>query len=145
MSVEPIRQFFTAQAYAVVGASPDVTKYGNKILKWYIDHNLTVTGINPKEPTIYGVQSLSSISNLLNSAGPEARFSISIVTPPRVSEATIKEINGLKSQINGVWLQPGSYDAATLAAAAEGLNVIAYGRCVLVEGDEGIAAAAARL
>ncbi|KAK9354544.1 CoA binding domain-containing protein [Lipomyces doorenjongii] len=141
MSIEPLRQFFSARAYAVVGASPDPTKYGNKVLKWYIDHKLPATGINPREVVIYGVQSLPSVSALLNESGAE-HISVSVITPPRVSKMLLKEINELGDKVKGVWFQPGSFDDATLDAARDGLNVIAGGRCVLVEGENGLRAVA---
>ncbi|KAK9324832.1 CoA-binding protein [Lipomyces orientalis] len=140
MSIDPLRQFFSARVYAVVGASTDPAKYGNKVLKWYLSHNLPATGINPREPVIYGVQSLSSVSALLNQSGAE-NISVSVITPPRVSEVLLREINELGDNVKGVWFQPGSYDDATLSAARDGLNVIAGGRCVLVEGENGLHAA----
>jgi hypothetical protein len=30
-----IKEFFSSSHYAVVGASNEPTKYGNKVLKWY--------------------------------------------------------------------------------------------------------------
>ncbi|KAK9240270.1 CoA-binding protein [Lipomyces kononenkoae] len=141
MSIEPLRQFFSARVYAVVGASQDPTKYGNKVLKWYLSHGLPATGINPREVVIYGVQSLSSVSALLNQSGAES-ISVSVITPPRISEKLLSEINGLGEKVNGIWFQPGSFDDATLEAARDGLNVIAGGRCVLVEGEDGLRAAA---
>ncbi len=32
-----IKDFFSSSHYAVVGASTAPTKYGNKVLKWYIE------------------------------------------------------------------------------------------------------------
>jgi predicted CoA-binding protein len=39
--------FFKATEFAVVGASADPTKFGNKVLKWYRYHQLPVIPINP--------------------------------------------------------------------------------------------------
>ncbi|KAK9367187.1 CoA binding domain-containing protein [Lipomyces kononenkoae] len=141
MSIEPLRQFFSSRVYAVVGASTDPSKYGNKVLNWYLLHDLPATGINPREVVIYGVQSLSNVSALLNKSGAES-VSISVVTPPRVSESLLKEVNELGEKVKGIWFQPGSFDDATLDAARDGLNVIAGGRCILVEGEDGLRAAA---
>lgn len=43
-------QFFAATRYAVVGASNDRSKYGNIVLRWYQQHNVPVTPINPVRP-----------------------------------------------------------------------------------------------
>ncbi|KAK7204961.1 CoA-binding protein [Myxozyma melibiosi] len=139
MSVEPLRKFFSAAQYAVVGASTDTSKYGNKILKWYVDHSLPATGVNPREPTVYGIKSAPSLDALLSQIGPNAQLSVSIVTPPRVSEEAVRQLAEIgQDKIKGVWLQPGSFDKSTLAAAGKDLNVIAGGRCVLVEGEAGL-------
>ncbi|KAK9459601.1 CoA-binding protein [Lipomyces oligophaga] len=142
---EALRQFFTAHSFAVVGASTDPSKYGNKVLKWYLDRQITAYPINPKRPTIYGITAIPTIAELLDpqSAVPNATaagdfdsLSVSIITPPRISEATLRELSGIGPHIiKGVWLQPGSFDDQTLEAA-KNLNVIAHGHCILVEGDD---------
>jgi predicted CoA-binding protein len=39
--------FFKAAEYAVVGASADPSKFGNKVLKWYRSQSLNVIPVNP--------------------------------------------------------------------------------------------------
>jgi len=57
--------------------------------------------------------------------------SISIITPPRVTERVIEEV--IRSGIENVWMQPGAEsDAAVAMCEAAGINVIADGSCVLV-------------
>ncbi|KAK9379681.1 CoA-binding protein [Kockiozyma suomiensis] len=141
MSVEPLRKFFSASQFAVVGASTDTAKFGNKILKWYVDHSLPVTGINPSEPTVYGIKSAASLDALLSQIGSDAPLSVSIVTPPPVSREAVKFLSQVgENRIKGVWLQPGSFDQSTLDAGSDKLNLIAGGRCVLVEGESGLQA-----
>lgn len=155
-----VTKFFSAQHFAVVGASPDVEKFGFKgpfpptsgrmfanlstVFQWYINHNIPATPINPKKPTILNIQALASISEL-----PEpSSTSLSIITPPKVTLATIKQ--AIELGINAVWLQPGSFDDEGLNVAREGgLTVVAGlegsrahdGWCVLVDGEAGLRSA----
>ena len=39
--------FFKSTKFAVVGASSDKSKFGNKLLRWYMDRKLEVVPINP--------------------------------------------------------------------------------------------------
>ncbi|KAK9464309.1 CoA-binding protein [Lipomyces arxii] len=138
MAAESVRQFFTARSFAVAGASTDTAKYGNKVLKWYYDHDLSATGVNPNEPVVYAVKCSPSITTLIESTHLDS-ISVSVVTSPRVSQLLLEELNRLgPGVVKGVWFQPGSYDNATLAAASKDLNIIAGGRCILLEGEQGL-------
>ena len=56
---------------------------------------------------------------------------ISIITPPKVTEAVVEEAGRLG--IRHVWMQPGAESDAAIARATElGMNVIAGGPCLLV-------------
>jgi len=46
-AAEVKKRFLSQPQFAVVGASKDQTKWGTKILKWYIDRNKQVTPIHP--------------------------------------------------------------------------------------------------
>ncbi|KAI5475830.1 hypothetical protein MNV49_000794 [Pseudohyphozyma bogoriensis] len=125
--------FFTAKHYAVVGASTDPAKFGNRVLRWYQSHlPEQVTPINPKEKTIEGLDVLSSIKLLPD----PTTTSISVITPPAVTLGVVKE--ALDLGINAIWLQPGSEDTAVkrFVAVQEGAQqkVILGGPCILVLG-----------
>ena len=51
---ERIERFLTGQVFAVVGASQDRSKYGNKVLRCYLQHGLKAYAVNPKETEIEG-------------------------------------------------------------------------------------------
>ncbi|KAK9480303.1 CoA binding domain-containing protein [Lipomyces japonicus] len=137
MSLDPLRLFFSANNFAVVGASTDPAKYGNKITNWYVRHKLPVTPINPKSPVIYNIQAAESVTSAINDH--PGSFSFSVVTPPAISQETVKSLAVFKDRVKGVWFQPGSYDTATLDLIAKlGIDYIAGGRCVLVEGEKGL-------
>lgn len=123
---ERIAAFLACSRFAVVGASTDRAKYGNKVLRCYLQHGRDVAVVHPREREIEGVvcrMSLSEIEPL-----PEA---VSIITPPAVTYKLVEEAHRLG--IEHVWLQPGAEDAAVLARARElGLDLIAGGPCLLV-------------
>ena len=127
--------FFLSRHFAVVGASADTAKYGNKLIKWYQQHDLPVSPINPRasEP-ILGLEVLASVADL-----PKPKeTSVSVVVPPAVTLKLLDEARNLG--IANLWLQPGSFDDKVMTRAKElssELNVIAQGRCILVEGSEG--------
>ncbi|KAF9931537.1 hypothetical protein BGZ67_005257 [Mortierella alpina] len=127
-----VREFFASaeQKFAVVGASNNPSKFGNKVLRWYIDHGYTAVPVNPREKTI---ESLSCVPNLSSLPGNPAEYHVSIITPPSVTKSVLEEAhtNGIKR----VWLQPGveSPDALAFAQNA-GIKIIAGGPCVLVDG-----------
>lgn len=49
MSTTPALQhlFISSKSFAVLGASADRSKYGNKVLLWYQSHGLDVVPIHP--------------------------------------------------------------------------------------------------
>jgi predicted CoA-binding protein len=123
---ENIDRYFNGAPFAVVGASRDRAKYGNKVLRAYQQSKLTVYPVNPTAGEIEGLQAYASLADL-----PETPHGISIVTPPPVTEVVIAQAGQLG--IRNVWLQPGSEsDSAVQLAEQLGMNVIAGGPCVLV-------------
>lgn len=52
--------------YAVVGASSDTSKFGNKIFNWYLHRQLPVVPINPKVPEISGIPTAKSITDVVS-------------------------------------------------------------------------------
>ncbi|TPX34899.1 hypothetical protein SmJEL517_g02561 [Synchytrium microbalum] len=132
-------QFFKNKTFAVVGASTDRSKFGNRILRWYIDHDESVIPINPKTSVIEDVPALKSLSELSD----PTTVSVSVITPPPVTKQVLQEAISLG--IKNVWLQPGSEsEEAVEYGVSHGLNVVVGNHaCVLVHGEE--AARRARL
>ncbi|MCD6047658.1 MAG: yccU [Gammaproteobacteria bacterium] len=122
-----IQQFLNAKAFAVAGASNNREKFGNKVLRTYLQHNKTVYAVNPKEDLVEGVKSFGTVSEL-----PEEVESLSIVTPPAISEKIVAE--AISKGIKNIWMQPGAESAEAIKLCeANHINVIAGGPCVLVE------------
>lgn len=120
-----IEKFFTSPAFAVAGASSDRSKFGNKVLRCYIEHQKTVYPVNPHEKSIEGLTCISSISEL-----PIDVKSLSIVTPPAITESIVKD--AITKKIENIWMQPGAESALAINMCHEhGINLIAGGPCLL--------------
>ncbi|TAJ21293.1 MAG: CoA-binding protein [Planctomycetota bacterium] len=123
---DSIREFLAAGPWAVVGASTDRSKYGNKVLRCYLQHSMAVTPVHPREVEIEGVRCAKSIGEL-----PAGVRGLSIITPPPVTEKVVEE--AAAAGIRRLWMQPGAESERAIARAAElGLDVIARGPCLLV-------------
>ncbi|KAK4244462.1 CoA binding domain-containing protein [Corynascus novoguineensis] len=142
-----LRSFFQASRYAVVGASTNTAKFGYKVFKWYVDHGLPATPINPGAPAIAvdgrDFPTVASLSALQEPQGT----AVSIITPPPVTKKTLEEAKSLG--IQAVFLQPGTFDDDVLAYARDNFATVLAGKggagsegwCVLVDGERGLQAA----
>jgi uncharacterized protein len=104
---------------AVIGASTDRTKYGNKAVRAYLKQGFDVYPVNPNADQVEGLKSYPSLD-----AVPIDRLDrVSLYVPPAVGVAVLDQ--AARKQVGEVWLNPGS-DAPEVVARAEalGLNVI---------------------
>ena len=123
---DAIERFLASPAYGVVGASPHRYKYGNKVLRCYQQNGRRAIPVNPREAEVEGVACVASVLDL-----PDEVRSISIITPPSVTERVVEE--AVRRGIRHVWMQPGAESARAVATCeAAGIDVIADGSCLLV-------------
>ena len=123
---EQIDKFLKAKVFGVVGASANRDKYGNKVLRCYLQHDLRAIPVNPKEPVIEGVPCVATVMDL-----PADVTSISVITPPHVTDEVVKM--AISKGIENIWMQPGAESSAAIALCRENnINVIADGSCILV-------------
>ncbi|REJ85586.1 MAG: CoA-binding protein [Planctomycetota bacterium] len=121
-----IEEFLAGSPFAVVGASRDRAKYGNKVLRAYQQTGRTVFPVNPQTDEVEGLTAYPDLSSL-----PETVHGVSIVTPPDVTEQIVEEAAALGVQ--HLWMQPGAESRAAIERAEKlGLNVIHSGPCALV-------------
>ena len=121
-----IETFLDADSVGVVGASRNPDKYGNKVLRCYLQNRYEVIPVNPLAKEIEGLACVATVGDL-----PERVSSISLITPPQVTEDIVEQ--AIASGVKNLWMQPGAESKAAVAAAqAAGLNVIADGSCLLV-------------
>lgn len=124
---EIIVDFLASGPYAVVGASNDRAKYGNKVLRAYQNKGWKVYPVNPREQEVEGLQAYPNLASV-----PEPPRGVSIITPPPVTERVVAEAADAGAKF--VWMQPGAESPEAVRIARErGLEVIADGSCFLVE------------
>jgi predicted CoA-binding protein len=121
-----IDAFLGSPAFGVAGASTAREKYGNKVLRCYLQHGRKAIPVHPREPAIEGVTCVASVAEL----PPEVK-SLSVITPPAVTEQVVEQ--AIARGIQHVWMQPGAESPKAVARCREaGVNVIADGTCLLV-------------
>ena len=126
MMTKPIELFLDSKSFAVIGASSNRSKYGNKILRCYLQNHKTVYPVNPNEQMIEHLQVIHSIADL-----PDEVKSISIITPPSITERIVTE--AIEKGIQNIWMQPGAEsDNAIKNCLDHHINLIATGPCILV-------------
>jgi uncharacterized protein len=107
------------QVVAVVGASRDRHKFGNKAVRAFRDAGHTVVAINPHETEVEGVRTYASVLDV-----PETIDMATVYVQPETAMRLLDEFE--RKGIPEVWLNPGADDDDVLAEARRrGLNVIA--------------------
>ena len=121
-----IDSFLGCRPFAVVGASRDRTKYGNKVLRACQQNKREVFPVNPNSGEVEGLRAFTDLRSL-----PEPVDAVSIVTPPDVTEQVVAE--AVELGIRNIWMQPGAESKLAVQHAEQaGVNVIAGGPCLLV-------------
>ena len=85
-SMNNIEVFLNANSFAVVGASRDRSKYGNKVFRAIVASGRNVYPLNPTAPEVEGQPAFATITEL-----PVVPESLSIVTPPHVTREVIQQ------------------------------------------------------
>ena len=121
-----IQSFLASDSFAVVGASIDRSKYGNKVLRCYQQHGKEVYPINARATEVEGLKAYPTLAAL-----PVKVKAISVITPPAITEQVVRD--AAAAGVTHIWMQPGAEsDTAIREAKALGLSVIAEGPCLLV-------------
>jgi len=103
---------------AIVGASNDRSKFGNKAVRAFLQQGYEVFPVNPKEETIEGLHAFKGICDV-----PGRPAMVSVYLPPAVLLKVLPEIAA--KGCDELWLNPGTESDAVLAEAeCLGLNVI---------------------
>lgn len=105
---ELIREFVDQRIWAVVGASADRSKYGNRLFRDLRQGGYTVYPVNPKGGEIEGVRAYPSLADL-----PQRAQVVDIVVPPKVTEEIVHQCAELG--LNRVWMQPGAESEEAIA------------------------------
>ena len=103
---------------AIIGASNDRRKFGNKAVRAFQQQGYTVYPVNPNESEVEGLATFKNIRDL-----PVRPHMISVYVPPPVVLKVLPDIAA--KGCDELWLNPGTESDEVLAEAERlGLNVI---------------------
>jgi predicted CoA-binding protein len=109
---------------AVIGASNDRRKFGNRAVRAYRDQGYTVVPINPHESTVEG---LTCYKSILDVPGPVDMATFYV--PPDIGEQVIADV--AQKKVAEVWLNPGA-ESEELIARARALSINPIVACSIV-------------
>ena len=113
-----------SKVVAVIGASSNRQKFGNRALRAYREQGYTVVPINPNESEVEGMKTYGSVLHV-----PGTIDMASFYVPPDIGERVIAEI--AQKGIAEVWLNPGA-ESDALIARAKSLNINPIIACSIV-------------
>jgi uncharacterized protein len=114
---------------AVIGASADRRKYGNKALRAFRSQGYTVVPINPHEPEVEGERAYATVLDY-----PGDIDEATVYVPPRAGLAVMDDL--ARKGISRVWINPGA-DAPEVLARARALGLQPIVACsILGVGEE---------
>jgi predicted CoA-binding protein len=104
---------------AVIGASPDRQKFGNRCVRAYASVGYDVYPIHPRAAEVEGHRAYAALADV-----PVERLDrVSVYLPPDVALQVLPELTG--KAIGQLWLNPGADSPAVVAKARElGLPVV---------------------
>ena len=109
---------------AVIGASTDRAKFGNKALRAFRQRGYTVVPINPGASVIEGERAYPSVLKY-----PGNLDEATIYVPPDVGVGIMDEL--AKKGVETVWLNPGA-DGPDVVARARGLGLATRVTCSIL-------------
>jgi hypothetical protein len=113
-----------SKVVAVIGASSDRRKFGNRALRAFRQQGYTVIPINPNEQEVEGLKTYASVLDV-----PGAIDMASFYVQPEIGERVIDEV--ARKGIAEVWLNPGA-ESDALIARAQTLQIQPIVACSIV-------------
>ena len=113
-----------SKVVAVIGASSNRNKFGNRAVRAFQQQGYTVVPINPHEAEVEGLKSYASVMDV-----PGPIDMASIYLPPEIGEQVIDEI--ARKGIPEVWLNPGA-ESDALIARARALHIQPIVACSII-------------
>ena len=102
---------------AVIGASSNRDKFGNKALRAFQAEGHTVIPINPHEGQVEG---LTSYASVLDVPGPIDMATVYV--QPEIATGLLAEFE--RKQIPEIWINPGAEDDGLMAEAAREMPAV---------------------
>lgn len=122
-----VQSFFQSSfTYAIIGASNDSSKFGNKVFLEMKTAGYKVIPINPNDPFIEETPAYASVLQY-----PDELDVAIFVVPPKITEHVLRECKD--KGITKVWLQPGSENELAISYCEEqGIECI-HDMCVMIK------------
>jgi hypothetical protein len=109
---------------AILGASSDRSKFGNKAVRAFRAQGFTVVPINPREETVEGETAYASVLDY-----PGTIDEASVYLPPPIGLAAMDERK--QKGVPIVWLNPGA-DGPAVVARAKALGLETRVACSII-------------
>ena len=113
-----------SKVVAVIGASNNRSKFGNKAVRAFLLEGYVVVPIHPREATIEGLTAYRSVLDV-----PGSIDMATFYVPPEIGETVIEDV--ARKGIPEVWLNPGA-ESDALIAKARGLSIRPIVACSIV-------------
>jgi uncharacterized protein len=113
-----------SKVVAVIGASSNRNKFGNRAVRAFQQQGYTVVPINPHEAEVEGLKSYASVLDV-----PGAIDMASFYLPPEIGLQVIDDV--ARKGIPEVWLNPGA-ESDALIARAKALHIQPIVACSVV-------------
>jgi len=122
---ELIDEFMNQRKFAVIGATDNPEKYGNKIVKNLKNRGYEVYPVNPRLKEVEGLTCYASLTDI-----PVKVDVVDFVVPPAVTEDILEQCVSLG--LTRIWLQPGSESESSVAFCHGNNLKLVYGVCVML-------------
>jgi predicted CoA-binding protein len=109
---------------AVIGASRERQKFGNKALRAFVNQGYTVFPINPNEREVEGMRTYASVLDV-----PGEIDMATVYVPPHIGVGIMEEL--ARKGVSEVWLNPGA-DGDEVIARARALGLRTVQACSIM-------------
>lgn len=113
-----------AKSIAVIGASNDTSKYGNRALKAWRETTWTVYAVNPSEEEVEGMKAWDSVLEI-----PDEVDTATLYVPPKIGLKVADDL--IEKGVGEVYLNPGS-GSPELKAKLEEAGIAAIEACSII-------------
>lgn len=120
-----IKEFMAQKRFAVIGATDNPEKNGNRIVKNLIQRGYEVYPVNLHLKEIEGITCYPSIKDI-----PVKVDVVNFVVPPPVTESVLRDC--LELGLDRIWLQPGSESPAAIEFCANNNMKTVHDVCVML-------------
>ncbi len=113
------------RSVAIIGASSDRSKFGNKAVRAFKAAGWRVFPIHPSETSVEGISVFPSVTDV-----PEAVEIATLYVAPPIGRKLLPDL--VRKGVREVWVNPGAGDAALLAEAGR-LGMKHRSLCSIIE------------